>query len=191
MAGERRERADAAANRAKILCAAQRLLAEHGVNGLTMQAVASEAGVGKGTIFHRFGDRNGLVAALVDEYSRAFQDRFLHGPPPLGPGAPAAERLEAFLVELVQDEVENIRPALAAERLAADNPPPVYEAMRFHVRLLIAEIDPDAEADVLADYLLGAISPSVLARLLSDGEADKTTLQRAVIQLVRGVTQHC
>src|SRR5215218_3236990 len=88
MAGERRERADATANRHRILCAAQRLLAEHGVEALTMQAVATEAGVGKGTVFHRFGDRDGLTGALIDEYMRAFQDDFLRGAPPLGPGAP-------------------------------------------------------------------------------------------------------
>jgi AcrR family transcriptional regulator len=190
MAGERRERADAAANRAKILCAAQRLLAEHGVDGLTMQAVASEAGVGKGTIFHRFGDRDGLLAALVDEHSRVFQDRFLHGPPPLGFGAPAAERLEAFLVELVRDHVENIGPALVAERLTTENPPPAYGAMHLHVRTLIAEIDSQAEADALAAYLLSAISPSVLSRLLSGDGADRAALQRAAIQLAHGVTQH-
>src|SRR6185503_2851668 len=86
MAGERRERADATANRNRILCAARRLLAEHGVEALTMQAVASAAGVGKGTVFHRFGDRDGLTGALIDEYMRAFQDEFLHGAPPLGPG---------------------------------------------------------------------------------------------------------
>jgi AcrR family transcriptional regulator len=189
MAGERRERADAAANRVKILCAAQRLLAEHGLDRLSMQAVASEAGVGKGTIFHRFGDRDGLLAALVDEHSRVFQDRFLHGPPPLGPGAPADERLEAFLVELVRDHVENIGPALVAERLSTQNPPLAYGAMHLHVRTLIAEIDAQADADALAAYLLSAISPSVLSRLLSGGGADRAALQRAVIQLAHGVTR--
>jgi AcrR family transcriptional regulator len=87
--------------RERILCAARALLAEHGADALTMQAVATAAGVGKGTVFHRFGDRDGLTQELLDEYMHNFQDAFLHGPPPLGPGAPAAERLEAFVVELV------------------------------------------------------------------------------------------
>src|ERR1700726_2677170 len=67
----------------------------------SMQAVATAAGVGKGTVFHRFGDRDGLTQALLDDYMRDFQDAFLHGPPPLGPGAPPDERLAAFVVELV------------------------------------------------------------------------------------------
>jgi hypothetical protein len=59
--------------------------------------VARDAGVAKGTIFHRFGDRAGLALALLDEHERALQEQILRGPPPLGPGAPARERLPTFL----------------------------------------------------------------------------------------------
>ena len=53
------ERADAARNRAKLLTAARRLVARRGVDQVTMEAVARAAGVGKGTVFHRFGNRAG------------------------------------------------------------------------------------------------------------------------------------
>ena len=65
-----RERADAARNRARIVDAAQRLFAEQGVAGVTMEQVARAAGVGKGTVFHRFGDRAGLAMALLDHGER-------------------------------------------------------------------------------------------------------------------------
>ncbi len=83
------ERADAARNRQKILEAARRLFAEHGPAEVTMEAVAGEAGVGKGTVFRRFGDRGALLEALLDEQERQLQERILRGPSPLGPGAPA------------------------------------------------------------------------------------------------------
>lgn len=56
-----RERADAARNRAKVLAAATKLFAEEGVEAVSMDAVAAEAGVGKGTLFRRFGDKAGLA----------------------------------------------------------------------------------------------------------------------------------
>ncbi|MRT44956.1 helix-turn-helix transcriptional regulator, partial [Xylella fastidiosa subsp. multiplex] len=81
-------RADAARNRARLLEAATRLIAEHGVAAVTMEGVAAAAQVGKGTVFRRFGDRTGLLMALLDHSARTLQADFMGGPPPLGPGAP-------------------------------------------------------------------------------------------------------
>jgi AcrR family transcriptional regulator len=91
-----RERADAARNRAAVLRAAARLFAEHGVAAVSMDQVAAAAGVGKGTVFRRFGDKAGLAAALLDARERELQEAILRGPPPLGPGAEAPDRLVAF-----------------------------------------------------------------------------------------------
>jgi AcrR family transcriptional regulator len=55
------------------------------------------AGVGKGTLHRRFTDKGGLAVALLDEREREPQAARLSGPAPLGPGAPAVERLEAFV----------------------------------------------------------------------------------------------
>src|SRR3954447_26255561 len=90
------ERADAARNRRRILAAAEKLFAERGVACTSMDAIAAEAGVGKGTLFRRFGDRATLALAVLDESTRALQDGMLHGPAPLGPGAPPCARLRAF-----------------------------------------------------------------------------------------------
>src|SRR5947209_7176450 len=116
MAGERRERADAAANRVRILEAAVRVLAERGAEGTSVDAVAGEAGVGKGTIFRRFRDRSGLFEALMDEHLRVFQEAFMFGPPPLGPGAPAEERLAAFLDGFLDLQNDQLELTLALER---------------------------------------------------------------------------
>ncbi|QUF05441.1 TetR/AcrR family transcriptional regulator [Actinosynnema pretiosum subsp. pretiosum] len=94
--GEPRLRADAARNRARLLEAAALLVDEHGAANLTMDAVASAACVGKGTVFRRFGDRTGLLLALLDRSEERLQAAYLTGPPPLGPGAGATERLHAF-----------------------------------------------------------------------------------------------
>src|SRR3954464_15733201 len=102
----RPERADAARNRRRVLDAAAALFAERGVDGISMDDVARAAGVGKGTLFRRFGDRQGLLVALLDEAERRLQDALLHGPPPLGRGAPAEARLLAFLeayVDVLED----------------------------------------------------------------------------------------
>ncbi|WP_262057016.1 TetR/AcrR family transcriptional regulator, partial [Streptomyces sp. STR69] len=108
-------RADAARNRAKLLEAAARLIAEHGVAGVTMEAVAAAAQVGKGTVFRRFGDRTGLLMALLDHSAKTLQADFMGGPPPLGPGAPPVERLRAFGVAVLYRSAEQLDLQLAAQ----------------------------------------------------------------------------
>ena len=63
----------------KILSAAQRLLCERGYGAVTLENVAAEAGVNKASIRYNFGNKAGLVAALVDalmhgEFTRMAQE---------------------------------------------------------------------------------------------------------------------
>ena len=90
------ERVDAARNRTLLLDAARRLIAERGAEAVTTDDIAAAAGVGKGTLFRRFGSRSGLMIVLLDEDEKAEQQAFLFGPPPLGPGAPPLDRLLAY-----------------------------------------------------------------------------------------------
>jgi AcrR family transcriptional regulator len=174
--------------RERILGAARTLLAEHGADALTMQAVATAAGVGKGTVFHRFGDRDGLTQELLDEYMHNFQDAFLHGPPPLGPGAPAAERLEAFVVELVALQADHLELALAAEGPTRQGLAPVCATLAIHIAALVHRIDPAVDERVVAGFILSAISPPVLHRMRSALGVDTPALQTAARALLQGLT---
>ena len=161
---EAHERADAARNRNAILCAAQRLVSERGAGGVTMDEVACAAGVGKGTLFRRFGDRAGLLRALLDEREQAFQEGFIRGAPPLGPGAPARERLIAFgherldLIEAQGDVLAAAEAVAPGERLVHS----VYGAHRAHASALLAEAAPAADRDYLADVLLSALGAELV-----------------------------
>ncbi len=46
-------------------------LATHRPGDITMEQVAAAAGVGKGTVFRRFGSRMGLMHALMVEWAPA------------------------------------------------------------------------------------------------------------------------
>ena len=62
-AGERPLRRDAERNRRRILDAAAAVFAEHGL-GVTMDDIAHRAGVGVGTVYRRFPDKEELIDAL-------------------------------------------------------------------------------------------------------------------------------
>jgi AcrR family transcriptional regulator len=159
--GPTRERADAARNRDRILCAAARLFGEQDPNTVSMDAIAAAAGVGKGTLFRRFGDRAGLMRSLLDESETEFQEQVIRGEPPLGPGAPPAERLIAFgraRFELLEIHGPMIAAAEASERGDARFDDPVYAFYRSHIALLLREGDPNCDAEYLTEVLLAPLS---------------------------------
>lgn len=154
------ERADAARNRRKILAAAAELLATRGVESLTMDEVAAAAGVGVGTVYRRFADRGVLAQALLDEQEREFQASFMHGPPPLGPGAPPAERLRAFLHAFV-DRLETQAAVLVIAETATPDARLVsgaYGLHRAHLAGLLAELRPHDDSWFLADAVLAPLA---------------------------------
>jgi AcrR family transcriptional regulator len=157
-----RERADARRNRERILCAAARLIEARGMC-FSMDDVAHEAGVGKGTLYRRFGDRAALIRALISEPEQAFQDSLIRGAPPLGPGAPPQERLHAFGEGLLRFLDERAIYVQAGELVGGVKRygHPVYAFYRTHVSLLLKQAgggDGAAHHDYLVDALLGPLA---------------------------------
>lgn len=137
----RAERADAVRNRELLLGTARELIAEHGVEKVTMDGLAERAGVGKGTVFRRFGTRAGIFRALLDADERHFQEQVLSGPPPLGPGADPVARLVAYGRARIMFLVDHHAVARAA--LDRNQPVPAGEASmsRLHIRMLLGRAD--------------------------------------------------
>ena len=162
------ERSDAARNRERILAAADRVITRTGVDGLTMDEVAWEAGVGKGTLFRRFDSRAGLMAAILDRSEREWQESVLSGPPPLGPGADPLARLLALGHSRMRRNLKHL-----ALMHAAVGPQPgrnfaVIGFVVMHVRFLLEELSTTGDLDVLALQLVATLDPPVVAHM-ADG----------------------
>ncbi|WP_306192510.1 MULTISPECIES: TetR/AcrR family transcriptional regulator [unclassified Streptomyces] len=182
-------RADAARNRARLLDAAARLVAEHGAAGVTMEAVAAAAQVGKGTVFRRFGDRIGLLNALLDHSERKFQASILSGPAPLGPGAPPVERLRAFGCAALRRAADDLELQLAAEpcpdrRFLV----PARQVRYGHVLMLLRQAVPDADCELLAQTLMGYLEPALIHHLTRQCKMPMDRLQAGWFDLVERVT---
>lgn len=162
------ERADAARNRRRLLDAAQELVRDHGVDALTMDALAKRAGVGKGTVFRRFGNRTGLMYALLDHSETQAQEAFIFGPPPLGPGAPPVERLVAFgrarLLDLeVAGELYRAAELGSSDDHFGSRP---YLVLKTHVAMLLRDAGSPGDPALLADTLLAALGAALVLHQL-------------------------
>jgi AcrR family transcriptional regulator len=180
------ERADAARNREALLAAADELIAECGVVSLTMEAVATRAGVGKGTVFRRFDSREGLMAALLNRSETQFQAGILSGRPPLGPGAAPMARLLALGHARI--ELNRVHGALitAAGRAGERS----YAAASFtamHVRYLLSELGVRGDIAFLATALLAPLEVPILEQQVEIDEMDLGRFVEAWDDLVRRV----
>ena len=185
-----RERADAARNRERIVNSARALFAERGAANVSLDEVARAAGVGKATLFRRFGDRQALFLALLDEHERDLQERLLRGPPPLGPPAEPRARLHAFADALLDLSLAHRELLLGSEtaRPLARVSTGAYGVWHRHVSLLIAQARPGSDADVLAHLMLAAFDAELITALDEGGVPSsriRDALHDAVDRLVR------
>jgi AcrR family transcriptional regulator len=161
------ERADAARNRRHLLATARQMLAEQGPGRLTMDALAERAGLGKGTVFRRFGTRAGIFAALLDDDERAFQQQVIAGPPPLGPGAAPLDRLIAygrartgFLIahrDIARATLDGHQPIPGRSQTPLS---------QLHIRVLLGQMNlSHADLDMLAVQLSAALDGPLLLYL--------------------------
>lgn len=154
-----RQRSAASRNREAIVRAARKLFEERAIEEVEVRDIARAAGVGVGTVYRRFGDKGSLVAALLDGPERELQNALLAGPPPLGPGAPSAKRLAAFLVALAQLTENNLDLLFASEASCAGGRYRIgsYAAWRLHVTVLLRDIQPRIDHEWHADLLLAPL----------------------------------
>ncbi|UMP04225.1 TetR/AcrR family transcriptional regulator [Amycolatopsis sp. EV170708-02-1] len=158
--GRGRERSDAARNRAKILEAAEGLFAARPAADVTMEDIAKAARVGRATLYRRYPDRSAIAVALLDEHERELQERLLTGPPPLGPGAPPAERLAAFYAAMIGLLARHAHLVLGTEVGHSRFTSGPYRLWRTHVRHLAEQAD-TPDPDALADVLLAPLAAEV------------------------------
>lgn len=182
------DRADARRNRQQVLTAAQQLLTAGGLDGLSMAEVADLAGVGVGTVYRRFGDRSGLLLAVMNQREAELQAAIAAGEPPLGPGASPAERVVAFL-SAYADILEDFGELMAAAEAKMDSQRRFrtgpYLTHWTHLRDQIQEANPDLDAAWLADAFLAPLSGAVFVQQRRHDAMDLCRIKSALADLAR------
>jgi AcrR family transcriptional regulator len=174
-----RERADAARNRQRVLAAAEQLFSTHDPRSVTMEDIARAAGVGRATLYRRYPDIASIATALLDGHERALQEKLISGKPPLGPGAPPADRLAAFYAAMVALLEQHLPLVLGAEVGDARYQAGAYGFWRAHVRALLNEAGV-RPAEPLIDPLLAPLAPEVYRHQRQDRGQSPAQITKAL-----------
>jgi AcrR family transcriptional regulator len=193
LAGEtaRPERRDAAEHRRQVLAAAARLFAARGVAAVSMDEIAREAAVGKGTLYRRYAHKGELCQALLDENTRRLQAEALDRLRDTGESAVA--QLEYLLDILAGHNDENAELLCAVHDAAFGARRDIlyrsaaYEWRRMTALALLRRAVargelPPLDADYLADALL---APLDISLYLFQRHARGFTRERIVAGLTR------
>jgi AcrR family transcriptional regulator len=147
----------------QILDAALELSAESGVRNLTMDEVADRAGVGRMTVYRRFGSREQLEEALAVREARRC---LVELDSTVDPGAPVADQIAQGLLTSLRlirehpllDRMSRVEPAAALAALTSEGAA-VFAMSRAFVAARLAEsqregkvdrsLDPEQAAEIL------------------------------------------
>jgi AcrR family transcriptional regulator len=157
------ERADARANRERLLAAAAEVFAERGLSA-EMKEIAERAGVGIGTIYRNFPSKGDLIAAIigdaVDGFERALEDALALEDPEMAVrvfvrgGIGVVERYGGLMSVMLDGHAQAVRQA-ASERIAK------MIAGGIRTGRVRADLDPQ----IAAAMLMSIFTPWSLAAL--------------------------
>ncbi len=149
-----------AENRAKLITAARRAFATSGFAGASMDDLTAQVGLTRGALYHGFGDKKGLLAAVVaqvDSEMAAMAHRA---------GSSAAtdwERLiaegEAYVEMALDPEVRRI--------VLLDGPAVLGDPATWPSQNACLEITKQAVAKLIADGVMHPVDVDAASRLLS------------------------
>jgi AcrR family transcriptional regulator len=167
-----------AENRAKLLAAARKAFAEKGFAAAAMDELTAEAGLTRGALYHNFGDKRGLLAAVVHQIDADMAARAQQA------GARAADPWEGLLAEgaayiemALDPEVQRIvlldGPAVLGDPSQWPSQNSCLQATRQTVARLIAEgVMKPVDAEAAARLLNGAALNAALWVAASDDPED-------------------
>ncbi|MCU7827089.1 TetR/AcrR family transcriptional regulator [Kitasatospora sp. DSM 101779] len=184
---QRTERADALRNREAVLAAADALFAASGSpQTVSMDEIAAAAGVGKGTLFRRFGDRAGLIGAVITSrmeplrqaVQQAQAQAQAHGQAQAqaqahaqaAPGSAPRQQVLDLLDAALRFKIDNRNLMSAAEDAGLSSP---YRAEHYGwwhetLRAALDRVPGVRNADFTAHALLAAVRADLVAHLIDD-----------------------
>lgn len=149
-----------AENRAKLIAAARKTFAEKGYAGASMDELTADVGLTRGALYHNFGDKRGLLAAVVEQIDTEMALRAKEI------GAQAEDEWRGLLAE----GVAYIRMALDPEVqriVLLDGPAVLGDPSQWPSQNSCLEVTRQTVEQLISQGIMKPIDPEAAARLLS------------------------
>ncbi|EVT71023.1 TetR family transcriptional regulator [Stenotrophomonas maltophilia 5BA-I-2] len=189
----RRTRAEMEETRAKLLAVARRVFSEQGYAATSMDDLTAQAGLTRGALYHHFGDKKGLLAAVVAQLD-AETDARLQA---ISDGADDAwdgfaRRCGAYLEMALEPEIQRIVLRDARAVLGGASPESqrhcVHSMQRLIEQLIAQSVVAPVDAQALASLIYGSLAEAAFwIAEGEDGDARLGQASTALEVLLRGL----
>lgn len=178
----RRTRAEMEETRATLLATARKVFSERGYADTSMDDMTAQAGLTRGALYHHFGDKKGLLAAVTAQIDAEMDTRLQAiSDAADDPWQGFRQRCHAYLQMALEPEIQRIvlRDARAVLGGASpDSQRHCLESMQKLIENLMAQdVVADADARALAALVYGSLAEA--AFWIADGDDGQARLARA------------
>ncbi len=147
-------------NRTKLIASARLAFASKGYAAASMDALTAEAGLTRGALYHNFGDKRGLFAAVVEQIDNEMAMRARERGAEAGGGWPALLAEGAAYIEMALDpEVQQI--------VLRDGPAVLGDPSQWPSQNSCLQVTKDAVENLMREGVLKPIDAEAAARLIS------------------------
>lgn len=147
-------------NRARLMAAARKAFAEKGYAAASMDALTAEAGLTRGALYHNFGDKRGLFAAVVEQIDGEMAERAKRLGASAGEGWDALLAEGAAYIEMALDrEVQRI--------VLLDGPAVLGDPSLWPSQNSCLQVTREAIEGLMSDGVLKPVDAEAAARLIS------------------------
>jgi len=182
----RRTRAEMEETRASLLATARRVFSEHGYAATSMDDLTAQAGLTRGALYHHFGDKKGLLAAVVAQLDAETDVRLQA----ISDAADDAwdgfvQRCRAYLQMALEPEIQRIVLRDARAVLGGASPESqrhcVYSMQHLIEHLVAQGVVAPVDAQALASLIYGSLAEA--AFWIAEGEDGDVRLRQATAAL--------
>ena len=182
----RRTRAEMEETRAALLAMARKVFKEHGYAETSMDDLTAQAGLTRGALYYHFGDKKGLLAAVVDQIDDEMDQRLKTiSDNAEDPWDGFCNRCRAYLEMALEPEFQRIVLRDAKAVLGGSSPESQRYCVQSMQRLIGNLIDQgvvdDADPQALASLIYGSLAEA--AFWIADGEESDNRLTQGITAL--------
>lgn len=179
--------------RIEIIHAAIKVFSEAGVEGATIEGIAKEAGIGKGTVYDYFDSKDTLFQEMIRYSGQRFREDLV---PVIEQGDTMLEKtrlISEFYAKFLKEHLDIFSSTMTGQTLSEEMRSRMFKEMAttfqavedmIGVGMQRLELRADIDAEIAASCILGGIQSYAMKKLFIDGYSPDEIDHEGVAKLI-------